>query len=286
MRLALGTVQFGLDYGIANAQGQVAPGEVASILALARQMGLSTLDTAINYGQSESVLGQCGIAEWQVVTKLPALPESVGDVADWVQAHMRQSLARLGVASVHAVLLHRPQDLLGAQGRALLSGLAVLRQQGLAAKTGISVYSPEELEVFFGLHRFDIVQAPFSILDQRLQTSGWLAKLHAMGVEVHTRSAFLQGLLLMDAAQRPAKFGRWKAVWRCWDDWLAKHGLTPLQACLRYPLSLPHIDKVLIGVDNSLHLRQILDAATGTLPPSPDWPLPLDPELLLPSLWN
>jgi aryl-alcohol dehydrogenase-like predicted oxidoreductase len=69
-------------------------------------------------------------------------------------------------------------------------------------------------------------------------------------------------------------------------DWLAQHGLTPLQACLRYPLSLPHIDKVLIGVDNTMHLRQILDAADGTLPPPPDWPLPLDPELLLPSLWN
>jgi aryl-alcohol dehydrogenase-like predicted oxidoreductase len=94
MRLALGTVQFGLDYGVANTAGQVAPAEVASILALAQQMGIGTLDTAINYGQSESVLGQCGIAEWQVVTKLPALPEAVGDVADWVQTHMRQSLAR------------------------------------------------------------------------------------------------------------------------------------------------------------------------------------------------
>jgi aryl-alcohol dehydrogenase-like predicted oxidoreductase len=286
MRLGLGTVQFGLDYGVANTAGQVAPAEVASILALAQQMGITTLDTAINYGQSESVLGQCGVSQWQVVTKLPALPEGVGDVADWVQTHMRQSLARLGVASVHAVLLHRPQDLLGAQGRALLAELKDLQQQGLAAKTGISVYSPEELETFYKLHRFDMVQAPFSILDQRLQTSGWLAKLHAMGVEVHTRSAFLQGLLLMNAAQRPAKFGRWQAVWQCWDDWLAQHGLTPLQACLRYPLSLPHIDKVLIGVDNTMHLRQILDAADGTLPPPPDWPLPLDPELLLPSLWN
>jgi aryl-alcohol dehydrogenase-like predicted oxidoreductase len=286
MRLALGTVQFGLDYGIANAQGQVAPAEVASILALARQMGISTLDTAINYGQSESVLGQCGIAEWQVVTKLPALPEAMGDVAGWVQTHMRQSLARLGVASVHAVLLHRPQDLLGAQGRALLSGLKDLQLQGLAAKMGISVYSPEELEVFFDLHRFDIVQAPFSILDQRLQTSGWLSKLHAMGVEVHTRSAFLQGLLLMDAAHRPAKFERWQHVWQCWENWLASQGMTALQACLRYPLSEPAIDKVVIGVDSAMHLQQILDAAIGTMPPPPNWPLPLDLELLLPSLWN
>jgi aryl-alcohol dehydrogenase-like predicted oxidoreductase len=286
MRLALGTVQFGLDYGIANAQGQVAPAEVASILALAQQMGIRTLDTAINYGQSESVLGQCGIAEWQVVTKLPALPEAVGDVTAWVQTHMRQSLARLGVASVHAVLLHRPQDLLGAQGRALLSGLKDLQLQGLAAKMGVSVYSPEELEVFFDLHRFDIVQAPFSILDQRLQTSGWLAKLHAMGVEVHTRSAFLQGLLLMQPTQRSQKFQRWQAVWQCWEDWLASQGMTALQACLRYPLSEPAIDKVVIGVDSAMHLQQILDAAIGTMPPPPNWPLPLDLELLLPSLWN
>ena len=286
MRLALGTVQFGLDYGIANAQGQVAPSEVASILALAQQMGISTLDTAINYGQSESVLGQCGIAEWQVVTKLPALPESVEDVADWVQTHMRQSLARLGVVSVHAVLLHRPQDLLGAQGRALLTGLKDLQLQGLAAKTGISVYSPDELDSFYALHHFDLVQAPFSILDQRLLVSGWLTKLHDMGVEVHTRSSFLQGLLLMQPTQRPQKFQRWQAVWQCWEDWLASQGMTALQACLRYPLSLPAIDKVVIGVDSAMHLQQIADAAMGTMPPPPDWPLPLDLNLLMPSLWN
>ena len=108
MRLALGTVQFGLDYGIANAAGQVAPEEVARILTLAQQLGIDTLDTAINYGHSESVLGQCGISPWQVVTKLPALPDGALDVAEWAHSHMRQSLARLGVVKVHAVLLHKP----------------------------------------------------------------------------------------------------------------------------------------------------------------------------------
>ena len=203
MRLALGTVQFGLDYGIANAAGQVAPEEVARILTLAQQLGIDTLDTAINYGHSESVLGQCGISPWQVVTKLPALPDGALDVAEWAHSHMRQSLARLGVVKVHAVLLHKPQDLLGKNGDALLKALQDIKLQGHAAKTGISVYSPEELECFYALHHFDLVQAPFSILDQRLLVSGWLTKLHDMGVEVHTRSAFLQGLLLMRPSQRP-----------------------------------------------------------------------------------
>jgi len=286
MRLALGTVQFGVNYGIANAAGQVAAVEVVRILALAQHRGISTLDTAINYGQSEDVLGECGIAGWQVVTKLPALPEAAVDVASWVDTQMRQSLARLQVASVHAVLLHRPQDLFGKHGDALLKALESIKLQGLAVKTGISVYSPEELERFYALQHFDMVQAPFSILDQRLLNSGWLAKLNGMGVEVHTRSAFLEGLLLMKPAQRPAKFGRWQAVWQCWDDWLAAHGITPLQACVRYPLSLPAISKVLIGVDSAMHLQQIANAVMGTLPPPPDWPMPLDLELLLPSLWH
>ena len=286
MRLALGTVQFGLDYGVANKAGQVAPDEVRRILAMAQQMGMSTLDTAINYGQSEQVLGQCGVDAWKVVTKLPALPVEQINVEAWVQTHLQQSMTRLGVQTFHAVLLHKPQDLMAPQGEQLLKALHQVKLQGQSLKTGISVYSPEELDTYYALHHFDVVQAPFSILDQRLKNSGWLGRLNDMGVEVHSRSAFLQGLLLMNAQERPEKFAPWTKVWHHWDAWLDTHGLTPLQACIRYPLSLPEIDHVLIGVDSALHLQQIADAATGAFPKSPDWPMPLDLELLLPSRWN
>lgn len=286
-RLALGTVQFGLDYGIANTSGQVDLAAVAELLALARRNGVDTLDTAFAYGISEQVLGAVGVEDWNVVTKLPALPDACPDVAGWVQTQMQMSLERLGVSQVYSVLLHRPAQLLGAQGKELLTALEHLQLSGQTQKIGISVYGPEELEALFALKTFDLVQAPLNILDRRLLVSGWAARLKLAGVELHTRSAFLQGLLLLPHFQRPEKFSRWNALWSEWQQWLEATGQTPLEACLRYVFSISDVDKVVVGVDSSNQLKQILAAANDSLPGfPPDWSSPVATELLNPALWN
>ena len=112
MKLALGTVQFGLDYGVANTSGRVTVQEAGAILQSALAYGLDTLDTAIAYGESEAVLGQLGIQRWNTVTKLPAVPDDCQDVAQWVQEQIQQSINRLGVSQLHGVLLHRRIDLI------------------------------------------------------------------------------------------------------------------------------------------------------------------------------
>ena len=108
MKLALETVQFGLDYGVANKSGRVTAQEATVILQRTQACGLDTLDTAIAYGDSEAVLGQLGIKQWKTVTKLPAAPEGCKDVSQWVYDQIRQSITRLGVRQLHGVLLHRP----------------------------------------------------------------------------------------------------------------------------------------------------------------------------------
>lgn len=286
MKLALGTVQFGLDYGISNAAGQVAQADAAHILALARTAGLDTLDTAVAYGNSEQVLGQIGVEAWRVVSKLPAIPQACVGVEAWVLEQTQASLARLGVNRLHGLLLHRPDQLLEKNGQACLAALKALKAQGLVQKIGVSVYGPEELERLFALEHFDMVQAPLNILDQRLVSSGWAARLKKAGVELHTRSAFLQGLLLSPAQQAGEKFSRWRPVWRAWADWLAQTGLTPLQACLAYTLSIDDVERVVVGVDSVKHLQEILDASSAKLPSLPDWPEPLDPMLINPARWN
>lgn len=286
-RLALGTVQFGLDYGIGNTSGQVDVAAVAELLALARRNGLDTLDTAVAYGNSEQVLGAVGVNDWKVVTKLPALPDDCHDVDAWVQTQMRMSLARLGVAKVYGVLLHRPTQLLESLGKDLLAALEGLKRSGQTQKIGVSVYGPEELESLFALTSFDLVQAPLNIMDRRLVTSGWTQRLKREGVELHTRSAFLQGLLLLPPAQRPEKFSRWNALWNEWQAWLEATGQTPLEACLRYVLSIADVDKAVVGVDSPSQLEEILAASIGSLPnPAPDWSSHVGAELLNPALWN
>lgn len=286
MKLGLGTVQFGLNYGISNQSGQVPRSEAEKIIEHARASGMDTLDTAIAYGDSEHVLGQIGVADWTVISKLPALPDDVADVEGWVNQQVDASLRRLGLPRLHALLLHRPDQLFSRHGPVLLRVLAALKAEGLVAKIGVSVYGPEELERLFALSTFDLVQAPLSILDRRLVDSGWAKKLNSLGVEVHTRSAFLQGLLLSPADQHQHKFKRWHDVWTAWSSWQADTGLSALEGCLRYPLSLPEIDKVIVGIASVAQLDEILAAASGPMPPLPSWPASLDKTLLNPAFWS
>jgi aryl-alcohol dehydrogenase-like predicted oxidoreductase len=283
-RLALGTVQFGLPYGIANATGQVSPPEAEKIVALAAESGIDAVDTAIGYGDSESCLGRLGMSGFNVVTKLPAMPDGLDDVSAWVNAQIEGSVARLGT-TLHGVLLHRPQDLHGPNGAALFSALCSLKERSLTRKIGVSIYSPDELESLTATFRFDLVQAPLNLIDRRLATTGWLQRLKDRAVEVHTRSAFLQGLLLLPRQGIPETFRRWTAIWDRWHTWLEKHQQGAVRTCLAYPLSLPEVDRVVVGTDNAGQLLNILaDAESASNVPLPD--MACDDEYLInPARW-
>lgn len=288
-KIALGTVQFGLNYGVANTDGQVSAAEASAILDVAFAAGVNTLDTAIAYGDSESALGAQGVSKWNIVTKLPKMPADIQtseQVRDWVQGQVSASLARLRLTRVHAILLHRPDQILGSQGGALRDALWGLKMQGMTAKVGVSIYQPQELDAITQVFQPDLVQAPLNILDTGFVSSGWAARLKSAGVEIHLRSAFLQGLLLMPEDARPAKFARWAPLWKLWHGWLQENQLTPLQACLRYSLSVKEADQVIVGVDTAGQLKQILEAAQGPLPAAPRWNTPIDADLVNPANWN
>jgi len=260
-RLAIGTAQFGLSYGIANQVGKVSQTEAKEILKLASNSGIKILDTAIAYGDSEKSLGNLGIQNFQLVTKLPIVPIDCQDVGVWVKEQVRSSFSRLGIKDIYGLLLHQSNQLLGSYGKDLYRELNLLKESGKVKKIGISIYSPFELEALKDKYDFDLVQAPFNIIDQRLHSSGWLSRLKNKGVEVHTRSVFLQGLLLMEQAHIPNKFLKWSDLWYKWHNWLDDYEGTATEACLSLPLSFPEIDKVIVGVDNSKQLLQILNSA-------------------------
>jgi aryl-alcohol dehydrogenase-like predicted oxidoreductase len=277
-------VQFGLPYGIANTDGQVSVDAAAAILADARRLGVATLDTAIDYGESEARLGSIGVRDWAVNSKLPAIPESCPDVDAWVVDQVAGSLARLRVERLNALLLHRPQQLLGPRGAALYRALAALKARGWVARIGVSVYAPAELEALCGRFRLDVVQAPLNVIDRSLVTSGWVERLQAAGIEVQVRSIFLQGLLLMQ--QRPAYFDRWEPLWRRWGDWLERSALTPLEACLGHVASVRGLDRIVIGVDSRAQLAQIAAALRTRVAEAPPELASDDPALIHPAQWQ
>lgn len=285
-RLALGTVQFGLDYGIANQNGQVTRSVAKTMLQLVTEHGIDMLDTAIAYGESETCLGEVGIQGFKLVTKLPLVPNSCADVSGWVQEQVDASLSRLGVGAVYGLLLHRSEQLLGVKGKAIYQTLQSLKEAGLVQKVGVSIYGPNELEALTSHYRLDLVQAPFNLVDRRLHTTGWLQRLKDGGVEIHTRSAFLQGLLLMPYEAIPAKFAPWIELWSKWHEWLSIHQMSAVQASLAFPLSFPEIDRVVVGADSVSQLEQIIYAASGAeLDDLPD--LHCDTENLInPARWS
>lgn len=284
-RLALGTAQFGLPYGIANQEGQVTGQECKAMLQLAADGGINTLDTAIAYGESEQRLGEIGIQRWQTITKLPAISDDCSDTLLWVMEEVEGSLRRLNVNRLYGLLLHRPQQLLEKKSDHLYHALQRLKQDGLVKKIGVSIYEPAELDALCSRFEFDLVQAPFNILDRRLIDTGWLNRLAVNGTELHVRSVFLQGLLLMSSVDRLKEFSRWEKLWFDWDNWLNINRLTPLQACLRYALSFPQIGKVVIGADSHQQLKEILEAVEGTLPVIPDSLSTSDAYLINPANW-
>lgn len=285
MKVALGTVQFGLHYGIANSGGQVTDEQAIAILATAKAAGVDTLDTAIAYGTSESRLGAIGTTGWKIVSKLPALPQAVEDVGKWAAQQVTDSLARLQASRLDVLLLHRPNDLLGAHGRAYRKALEKLRADGQVLALGYSIYSPDELTALFSFMKPDIVQAPFNIIDRRLLVSGWLDRLANQDIRVHTRSAFMQGLLLMPDRNRPPWFDRWKNLLNRWTDACTEFG-DALPLSLGYCLSFPQIERVVVGVDNVQQLRQILVAAeTPVIQMYPDVESS-DLDLIEPSRWK
>ena len=286
MRLALGTVQFGLPYGIANSRGQVSVDDARDIIKRCRGAGIDTIDTAIAYGDSELCLGQVGVEDFNIVTKIPHIPDSIIDIEEWVISQVTHSIQRLNVKSLYAVMLHSPDQLLSGNGIKILNALYNLRERGLTKKIGFSCYSVDELEGLFELGSVDIIQIPFNLVDRRLIDSGWLKKLKEKEIEVHTRSSFMQGLLLMPRKEIPKKFEKWDDIWDKWHDWLENNSVSSIEACLSYCLSVTQIDRVVIGVDTPSQLDQIISAVNrGGVHSYPNL-RSSDIDLLNPTNWN
>ena len=166
-KLALGTVQFGLNYGISNNNGLVKKNQAKLILSQAIKSNINTLDTAIVYGESESILGEIGISNFHVITKLPAIPRGNIDIRKWAIDNIYSSIKKLNVRNLYGVLLHKSVDILGEKGKVLNEVLVELKSKGLVEKIGASIYDPKELDDIENARiELDIIQAPFNVFDR------------------------------------------------------------------------------------------------------------------------
>jgi aryl-alcohol dehydrogenase-like predicted oxidoreductase len=264
-KLGLGTAQFGLDYGVSNNEGRTPPAEVKQILRLASEQQITLLDTAAAYGSSESILGQFHNGAFKIVTKVNANPSSLEGVREWMQASVKNSLARLDLRSIYALLLHLPADRTFPND-SVISALKDMREKGFCQNIGVSAYSACQIEKACRHGIADVVQIPLSILDQRLVQSGHLELLRQSGSEVHARSVFLQGLLLMPPSSLPSYFSKHKAVLHDYHQEVGKRNLSSVAVALSFVLRQQCVDFVICGVNNAAQLKELVQITKKPLP--------------------
>ncbi|MES2847641.1 MAG: aldo/keto reductase [Bacteroidota bacterium] len=272
MKLGLGTVQFGLPYGINNSAGQTTAEEVTRILQAASEHNITFLDTAAAYGNAEAVLGKNDLLPFSIISKYitPATNRSV-------EQQLQKTLYELAVKKLYGYLAHRPSEIL--QDNDQWKVLKDLQEKGLVEKVGFSLNSTEELsELLKKDFAPDIIQVPYNYFDNRFENL--MIELKERGCEVHTRSAFLQGLFFKDVNILPSFFDTVKPLIK-----RVQQQTTNISgALLHYVVAKPFIDKVIIGVENEQQLHiNIRDLKLGIELDKNTTKIP--EQILMPSNW-
>lgn len=252
-KLVIGGAQFGMRYGIANTSGRIHENEVGAILDLANGNGIDTLDTAKAYGNSEEVIGNYlkkrPESSWDIITKISSAEK---DIAAQINDSAEKLTRRPSTLLAHSAALY-----LDAQFQ---KGLAGAKDRQVIKKTGVSLYGEDEINrVARAVPGTDVVQLPMNILDTRLHRRGLLARLRDRGIEIHIRSAFLQGLFYLPESVLKGRFADAAAPLKKLKSIAAKAGLTLAGLSLLWLTSLPEISKVIIGVDNKAQLKAHLE---------------------------
>lgn len=287
-KIALGTVQFGMKYGVGNQDSKPNKLEITKILKLAKSYGVNCLDTASSYGNSEKIIGSIGLEEFDLITKTRHFSNKTLSSLDASNLlnDFSKSQSLLNKEQIYGLLVHSAEDLLKPGSSVIYDQMIKIKELGLVKKIGVSVYSNYQINEIVSQFDIDLIQIPINILDRALIYNGSLKKLAGKGIEIHARSIFLQGLLLMDRDKLPMKFNRWKPIWDLWYEWLKDNNISALQASLNFAISISEISKVLVGVNSLSEFEKIFTCEHIDLPELPESFYTDDRELLNPTNWD
>ncbi len=249
-KLVLGTVQFGMNYGINNPKGKVPPKEVFDILEIANKNGINTVDTAYDYGESEKIIGKFikqKKINFKVISKLPPIPPKE------IIKVIRASLNRLNIDSFYGYLIHSFQSFLTVPE--VYDLLNNFKKKGIIKKIGFSLYYPYELEYLLknGIN-FDLIQVPYNVFDQRF--APYFPQLKNRGIKIYIRSVFLQGLVFKQPNKLTKRFAKIQPKIKFLNNLSEKLNIPLSAICLNFVILNPYIDKVVIGIDNKNNLEE------------------------------
>lgn len=287
-KIAIGTAQWGMNYGISNNSGQTSADEAQRILTTAQQAGINLIDTATLYGDAESVLGKLNSNHFLISSKSPHFQSGIinQDDADLLIKAFNATLKRLNRSSLYCLFIHNVEDLLAPQGSLLIDALEGLKEQNKILKIGISVYDTSQVDRALDLFTPDVIQLPLSIFDQRLLLDGSIKALASLGVEIHARSIFLQGLMLMNISDIPAYFTPWLDHIKLWHRICSDVKMLPQVFAFQWAASIEEVSYVVVGIQNNSQLEELIYSPCELVVQNYDFLAVSEKELLNPTLWK
>ena len=254
-KIVIGTVQFGMDYGVSNQTGKTSLQEAIKISEMANSAGVNFYDTAPDYGESYSVMAEIirSNPSANVISKIPAISKNgIDNVIDSIH-----HTVDLFGENLYGLLFHRPDDVLTEGYQCVLSELSRMKDQGLIRKVGASIYDARQLEVIHDYINLDLVQLPFNAFDHRFK---YCEFTNINDFEIHSRSTFLQGLLLMENENIPFNLNEAKGPLDRLNKFSDQLGLGMYQLCLKWVMQQNWINRVLIGVNSTEQFQQLINS--------------------------
>ncbi len=280
-KIVLGTAQFSNDYGVTNEEF-LNNYKIKKILQESLKFHIKTIDTAPNYKGVEKKLGIFNLKSFNLITKMSLSHNNKILSSNDLEQKIENSISNLNIEKIYAILIRNPKNLL--KNIKLLDVLKDYKKKEKVFKIGYTLYNTEELEGLYKFFKPDIVQIPYSIVDKRFEKKNWITKMYNEGVEIHVRSVFLQGLLLVNIESLPKKFQKYKNFFEKFDLWVNKKKISKLQACLGPILYDKRIAKVVVGISSSKNLAQINNIKAKKIF-YPEWFKLKNRKLLDPSCW-
>ncbi len=251
-KMIIGTVQFGLDYGVNSSTAKkVTQEECNEILDIARANGIRLLDTAEAYGDAIQKIANYhreGGPKFEIISKF-LTPENI-------LKPLVDSLNRLGVDSYHTILAHKSQDLF--TDVRVQKDLSEMKQAGLTRFIGVSIYTNEEFERSIESKYVDVIQFPFNLLDNSIQRGELMKRAKDAGKILHVRSVYLQGMFLKQFPL-PVKLKPLEIYIQRLRDICTQNNISMASLALEYVFANELIDNVIIGQHNPLQLKGNID---------------------------
>ena len=256
-KICIGSANFGLNYGYKKKK--LNKKKIKIIIDYSYKMGINCIDTAISYGNTHKILGDLQSKKFNFVTKLPLPPKKTKSLKNWCISTVIKAKKKLKIDHIYGLLIHDTKILENKNNaNEIYEALNILKKKKIINKVGLSIYDPTELDYYFNTYKFEIIQFPFNIFDRRILNSGWLQKLSKKKVELHARSVFLQGLLLIELEKIPKKLKKWNKYFLKLNKFAEKKNISKKRACISFVRKYKTIDKFVIGINDLDQLKENL----------------------------